>query len=123
MSKNKKEYNKLIRDKIIDLLLDENKEYSAIKLDKKKFIKSALDKFEEETIELREAVVERDKEKIGEELCDLMELVYAVAKHYNISEEKLTNMREEKTRTVGNFDSMIFLEYVVENETPAVPTI
>ena len=33
MSKNKKEYNKLIRDKIIDLLLDENKEYSAIKLD------------------------------------------------------------------------------------------
>jgi predicted house-cleaning noncanonical NTP pyrophosphatase (MazG superfamily) len=123
MSKNKKEYNKLIRDKIIDLLLDENKEYSAIKLDKKKFIKSALDKLEEETIELREAVVERDKEKISEELCDLMELVYAVAKHYNISEEKLTNMREEKSRTVGNFDSMIFLEYVVENETPAVPTV
>lgn len=115
-----KTYNKLIRDKIIDLLLHEGKEYKAYKLSKKQFIHHALNKFEEELEELREGVVSNDTENITEELCDLMELVYAVASHYKISEEKLTEKRQEKNNSVGNFDSMIFLESVTEDETTLV---
>lgn len=120
LEENKKVYEKLIRDKIIDLLLDEEKEYKAWKLNKKEFVHHALNKITEETAELREATEENNIDNIVEELCDVMELVYAIAKHYKISESKLTKIRQEKNKAVGNFDSMIFLDYVVENDTATV---
>ena len=45
-----------------------------------------------------------------EELADILEVVYALSKAQNCSEEELNNIRRLKIENRGAFDKKIFLE-------------
>lgn len=47
-----------------------------------------------------------------EELADVLEVVYSIAKFKGISIEHLENIRKEKAMKRGSFDKMIVLEGV-----------
>jgi predicted house-cleaning noncanonical NTP pyrophosphatase (MazG superfamily) len=57
-----------------------------------------------------------DEYKI-EELCDILEVVYAIAKTKGYSDSDLNIVRENKKLKNGGFDKKLFLEKVVnEND-------
>ena len=51
-----------------------------------------------------------------EELADLLEVVYAIAKHKNINMEDVENIRLKKREKRGGFEDKIYLEGVEESE-------
>ena len=72
----KKEFNKLVRDKIPEII-EENDEYSLTRiLNDKEYEKALYDKLLEEANEVINA---NKKEETEEELADLLEVVRAIA--------------------------------------------
>ena len=69
-------------------------------------IKQVFDKLEEETIELKEAIVEQDKAHIEEELGDLLFVCANLARHLNIDPSsalrKANHKFEKRFRSVEN---------------------
>lgn len=103
----KKEFNKLVRDKIPEIILRNGgtPEYEILKDDE--YIKMLDNKLLEECNEVLSALDTQDK---IEELADLMEVIMAIAKYLKIDFKKLENMRLEKRSKRGGFDSKIFLK-------------
>jgi len=104
-------YNKLIRDKIPQII-EKNNDLSKIrKLNRTEFKKELAKKILEEGKELCKAKTKID---VLDELSDLLELVYAIAEENKISPEKLQKNRVEKNLKRGGFEKKLFLEYVEE---------
>ena len=104
-------YNKLIRDKIPQII-EKNNDLSKIrKLNRTEFKKELAQKILEEGKELCKAKTKID---VLDELSDLLELVYAIAEENKISPEKLQKNRVEKNLKRGGFEKKLFLEYVEE---------
>ena len=98
-------YNKLIRDKIPDIISRSGKDY------KTKILPS-----EEYLIKLEEKLTEEIDEYLStgsiEELVDLVEVVYAILNHKGITLDRFEGMRKEKNQNRGGFDKKLLLEYV-----------
>jgi len=98
-------YGKLVRDKIIDIIRanGENPIYHTLS-------------DEEYLAELHKKLIEEANEFIEnddlEELADLMEVVYAIAKHKNINMEQVEKERVNKREKRGGFDKKIYLKDV-----------
>lgn len=104
-------YNKLIRDKIPEIIEKSGGIFKIHKLNKTEFKKELAKKILEEGKELCEA---KSKADISNELSDLLELIQTIARQYKISPEKLEGSRIEKYRKRGGFEKRLFLEYVEE---------
>lgn len=102
------EYNKLVRDKIPQIIEDDNKKCSVRILDDEEYLKMVDAKLDEE-------LAEYHKDQNVEELADLLEVIYAAAKARGYSIEELERIRKEKADKRGAFDKKIFLETVTEN--------
>lgn len=104
---NRKKFNKLVRDKIPEIILRNggNPEYKILKDDD--YIKMLENKLLEECNEVLSATNRQDK---IEELADLMEVVAAIIKYLKVDFESLENIRLEKRSKRGGFDSKIFLK-------------
>ena len=99
-------YEKLVRDKIPEIIegsgraarvrILSDEEYQ-IQLEKK----------------LSEEVAEYEKDTTPEELCDILEVVFALAKTHGITGDELEEMRLEKANERGGFDKKL---YLVETE-------
>lgn len=84
----KKEFNKLVRDKIPEII-EENDEYSLTRtLNDKEYEKALYDKLLEEANEVINA---NKKEETEEELADLLEVVRAIADFKNIDVSDVEN--------------------------------
>ena len=103
------EYNKLVRDKIPQIIEESNKECSVHILDDEEYLRMVDAKPDEE-------LAEYHKDQNIEELADLLEVVYAATKARGYSVEDLERIRKEKADKRGAFDNKIFLETVTENE-------
>ena len=103
----KKIYNKLVRDKIPEIIKASNKTCFTEFLSDIGYIEM-LDK------KLNEEVLEYQESKDIEELADILEVIYsiAVAKGYGV--EKLEKARKEKVYKNGSFDKKILLKEVIE---------
>lgn len=102
------EYNKLVRDKIPQMIEESNKECSVRILDDEEYLRMVDAKLDEE-------LAEYHKDQNIEELADLLEVVYAATKARGYSVEDLERIRKEKADKRGAFDNKIFLETVTEN--------
>jgi len=101
-------YGKLVRDRIVDIIRanGENPKYHTLS-------------DEEYLVELHKKLFEEANEFIEnddpEELADLMEVVYAIAKNKNINMQEVENIRIKKRQKRGGFEDKIYLE-TVENK-------
>ena len=100
-----KVHNKLVRDRIPEIIKDSGKTCVTHILSNEEYI-AALD------TKLNEEVAEYQEDKNLEELADILEVLQAicVARGYKI--EELEALRAKKATDRGGFSEMIFLEYV-----------
>lgn len=101
-------YNKLIRDKIPEIIEADGKDYEVRKLQDDEYLESLNTKLQEELDEYQES---------GEieELADLLEIIYAILDHKDISREELETIRKKKKKSRGGFAEKLFLIGVEEN--------
>jgi predicted house-cleaning noncanonical NTP pyrophosphatase (MazG superfamily) len=101
-----KEYNKLIRDKIPEIIEASNKTFT-----------THIASSEEYWTKLREKLTEEVNEFLDDEnpkeLADILEVIYAICDEKGISKDKLEAMRKEKSEKRGAFIEKIILEKVM----------
>lgn len=100
-------YDKLVRDKIPQIIEAAGKTAECVILSDDDYQK-ALDK------KLGEELEEYLKEGDVTELADLLEVLYAAAQARGCSREQLEKIRAEKAEKRGAFEQKIFLKSVVE---------
>ena len=103
-----KVYNKLVRDKIPEIIINSSRKPITSVLDKDNY-KKELDK------KLQEELQEYLKDDNVEELADLVEVVYAILDFKNVSIQEFERIRNEKVTQRGAFKDRIFLERVEED--------
>ena len=100
-------YNKLVRDKIPEVIERSGKKFDIHTASKEEFTKLLEEKLKEEVNEYIEA-------KNLEELADVMEVLFGLANVLGYSEEELLKKRQEKLEERGGFKERIVLESVHE---------
>lgn len=100
-----KVHNKLVRDRIPEIIERDGRKAVIRILEEKELIKCLEDKLQEE-------VNEYIDDRSVEELADILEVIYALCKVKGVSKEQLERTREIKAIARGTFDEGIFLEYV-----------
>lgn len=99
-------YNKLIRDRIPEIMRTNNQKPILRKLDESSYKIALLDKLIEEAQELKEA-----NGDIGER-ADVAEVLRAIDKVFNISEKDLQKRLVGKREKRGAFEKRLYLESV-----------
>ena len=102
-------YNKLVRDKIPEIINSKNSKAVIKKLDDNEYIKELNEKLQEEVKEYLE-------DNNAEELADIVEVIYAILDFKNIDKKDFEEIRKEKVNKRGAFKERIFLEKVIENK-------
>lgn len=99
-------YNKLVRDRIPEIISESGKECTCTTLEQEAYIDELKKKLEEETEEYLQASNDTDA---LEELADILELLHTLAAVHNASPEELENVRAKKAEKRGGFQDRIFL--------------
>lgn len=99
-------YNKLVRDKIPEIIISSGKNCVVEILSDEDYIQ-ALD------VKLNEELAEYQQSKSLEELADLLEVMGTVVEARGYSWEDLIRIREEKCAERGAFQQKIFLKEVI----------
>ncbi|MEH7436744.1 nucleoside triphosphate pyrophosphohydrolase [Neobacillus drentensis] len=99
-------YNKLVRDRIPEVIASTGKQFSTRQLDNEEYIKELKNKSFEE---LEEYVNAENDENAIEELADLLEIIHALAECHGASIEKVEEVRQKKVEKRGGFKEKIFL--------------
>lgn len=102
-----KKYDKLVRDKIPEIIKADGKECTIEVVDSKL-------KYELLEMKLKEEVNEFLEDKNLEELADVMEVLFGLADSLGYSEEDLLKKRDEKKVERGGFKEGIVLKEVRE---------
>lgn len=103
----KLQYNKLVRDKIPEIIGASGKTCRTEFLSDDEYLKMLDAKLDEE-------LAEYHKDQNIEELADLIEVIYAAAKARGYSLEDLEKVRAEKASKRGGFGKKILLKEVIE---------
>ncbi|MBU7320539.1 nucleoside triphosphate pyrophosphohydrolase [Paenibacillus oleatilyticus] len=98
-------YNKLVRDKIPQIIESSGKQAEIRVLDDAEYKRMLNIMLQEELDEFIEA---GEDEKIPE-LADLVEVVYAILEHKGISIEEFERIRKEKKEKRGEFGERLLL--------------
>lgn len=102
-----KEYNKLVRDNIPEIISLNNEKAIIRILTDEEYLKELNKKLKEEMHEYFE-------ENNIEELADILEVIYAILDAKKVEREEFENIRKTKTEKRGAFKKKIFLEKVIE---------
>ena len=99
-----KEYNKLVRDKIPEIMINKGcKPVTKVLSD------------EEYILELNKKLQEEVKEYLADgevlELADITEVILAILKYKGVSLDEFESMRLDKVNKRGAFEDKIYLEY------------
>lgn len=95
-------YNKLVRDKIPQLIQEQGQCPVVRILEDEEYIQCLEMKLDEE-------VAEYHRDKNLEELADILEVVYAMADHLGASREELMRVYGQKHDQRGGFADKVFL--------------
>ena len=96
-------YNKLVRDKIIDIIESEGRKTSYKILDNEEYRKELNKKLQEEVNEYIE-------DNNIEELADIVEVIYGILNSMDVSIEDFEKIRISKQEKRGAFNKKIYLE-------------
>ncbi|SMQ78398.1 Predicted house-cleaning noncanonical NTP pyrophosphatase, all-alpha NTP-PPase (MazG) superfamily [Bacillus sp. OV166] len=99
-------HNKLVRDRIPEIIESTGKKFSAKTLDNGEYIKELKNKSKEELEEYLNAATDKDA---IEELADLLEIIHALAECHGSSFEEVEKVRQKKAEKRGGFKEKIFL--------------
>lgn len=114
----KKIYNKLVRDKMIDIYKHdvENKisasGYSVRYMEKEETLEQLKEKLIEEAREVFDAYGKEDKTHLKEEIADVIEVIDAILYHNDIKLEEVLALRDAKKEKKGGFETGLFLESI-----------
>jgi predicted house-cleaning noncanonical NTP pyrophosphatase (MazG superfamily) len=101
----KKVYNKLVRDKIPEIIEAEGKKANIRWLEKEEYLEALIKKLSEEVEEFK-------ADRNAEELADIQEVVLALADALNIKHSELAKTLSKKALERGAFRRRIYLESV-----------
>lgn len=96
-------YNKLVRDKIDEIMIEKGVKPVTRILSNEEYLKELNKKLLEEVNEYLES-------KEVEELADIEEVIIAILEAKNISRENLEEIRQSKVKKRGAFKRRLFLE-------------
>lgn len=114
----KKVYNKLVRDKMVDIYEHDvqNKisasSYSVRYMEREETLERLKDKLLEEVEEVFEAYGKEDKTHLKEELADVIEVMDAMLYHNNLSLPEVLAIRDAKKEKRGGFEKGVYLESI-----------
>lgn len=100
-------YNKLVRDRIPEIITKNGDSCVTRKLNQKEFRFEALKKVVEEANELLQA--KDSKTEMIKELADLHEIVEVVMNSHKIAKREVTREKTARKRQRGGFEKKIFL--------------
>lgn len=95
-------YNKLVRDKIPEIIKEKGKKPITSIAEDKEYSVRLKKKLEEELYEFFQG-------DNPEELVDMLEVIYAIAKTKRIDKEKLEELRMKKRNERGGFEKKLVL--------------
>ena len=95
-------FNKVIRDKIPEIIQKDGYTCNIQTLSDEKFLVEIEKKLSEE-------VTEYQNDKNPEELADILEVIYRIAQLKGISKEELEKIRVKKLQDKGGFEKNLFL--------------
>ncbi|AND40645.1 nucleoside triphosphate pyrophosphohydrolase [Cytobacillus oceanisediminis] len=99
-------YNKLVRDRIPEVIARNGKKCSTRILDNEKYIEELKKKSFEE---LEEYVKAQTDEEAIEELADILEILHALAKVHGSTIRDVDEIRKSKAEKRGGFQDKVFL--------------
>lgn len=98
----KAKYNKLVRDRIPELIRSQGEIPETRILNGAEFAACLEEKLDEE-------VAEFHRDKNAEELADILEVVFALGRELGWAEKELLALREDKRQRRGGFSRGIYL--------------
>ena len=101
-------YNKLVRDRIPKIIAASGKTCTTVTLSPEEYLRMLDAKLDEE-------LAEYHQDQNIEELADLLEVIYAVAKARGCSVAELEQIRAKKATERGSFEKRILLKEVCED--------
>ncbi len=111
-------YNKLVRDKMIDIYKADvaqgisASDFRVKYLEKKETLELLKNKLLEEIEEMFEVYEGDDTMKLKEEIADISEVLTAIAYHKDFSIDEVEKIREAKKEKRGGFETGLFLESI-----------
>ena len=108
----RKIYNKLIRDKVPELI---KKRRAVPKISKRQGIQFRQALKEKLVEEANELLVAKTTTDVMDELSDILQLVESIAHDYRIFFEEIVKQKNKKKKIRGAFEKKLFLKYVDES--------
>jgi predicted house-cleaning noncanonical NTP pyrophosphatase (MazG superfamily) len=99
------EYNKLIRDRIPEIIERDGKQYAIEVMDTNEYKQALLSKLVEES---QEAATSKP-EKLTVELADVMEVIQAIMQVMNINSDEIYKIQQHRKKTRGGFTKRLKL--------------
>jgi predicted house-cleaning noncanonical NTP pyrophosphatase (MazG superfamily) len=99
------EYNKLVRDKIPEIIKKSGKNPITHVASEEEYWKSLREK-------LKEEVFEFDKDPSMEEFADVLEVLDAIGNFKKFKRDEIKNIKEEKAEKRGRFKKRLILDEV-----------
>ncbi len=100
-------FNKLIRDKVPDLIKKQGKSCNTKVLNETEYLRYL-------NLKLKEEMDEYYESQNPDDLADVVEVIYALLKFREISLEEFETIRKTKLETNGGFDGRVLLLEVYE---------
>lgn len=101
-----KRYNKLIRDRILEIIESVGERPYWRVLNKKEYLREIKRKILEEAKELTEA---KNKKEIVNEIVDIQELIDVLASKLGLTKSQIKKQQKEKNKKCGGFKKRLFL--------------
>lgn len=101
-------YNKLVRDRIPEIIENDHKTCVTRTLNDEEYLKCLKSKLLEECHE----VIDAEGEDIKKEIADVLE---ALENTLHIDHQEVLSIKQKKAHSNGAFDKKIYLEYVEDS--------
>lgn len=108
-------YNKLIRDRIPEIIEADGKTYAIQEMSPEAYREALLQKLLEEAQEVQEAGIEKNKPDLVKELADLFEVIDTLIHFEQLDRMKIKQIQEDRQKKRGGFTKRLELLWVDDN--------
>ncbi len=102
---NEKKYHKLVRDRIPEIIINDNKQPMTHTADDEEYIIKLYEKIFEEFQEFQLT-------PNAEEMADIIEVLECISKYYGIKKDDIFDIKQKKQEERGSFTKKIILDKV-----------